>query len=85
MVLNNFLSVTDIYSLNYKRCPYGYNWLNNANGNWCRISWETGEKMWEEYWNCMGFIIAADRLLYIYNEKRGNVGQLNATHGKFDR
>jgi outer membrane protein assembly factor BamB len=63
---------------------YGANWLNNANGNWCCISWETGEKMWEEEWNCKGSIIAAEGKLYIYDEKRGNVGLVNATPEKFD-
>lgn len=63
---------------------YGANWLNNANGNWCCINWETGEKMWEEHWNCKGSIIAAEGKLYIYDEKRGNVGLLNATPEKFD-
>lgn len=63
---------------------YGANWLNNANGNWCCISWETGEKMWEEPWNCKGSIIAAEGMLYIYDEKRGNAGLVNATPEKFD-
>jgi outer membrane protein assembly factor BamB len=58
--------------------------LNNANGNWCCISWETGEKMWEEPWNCKGSIIAAEGMLYIYDEKRGNAGLVNATPEKFD-
>lgn len=48
---------------------YGSNWLNNANGNWCCLNWETGEKMWEEPWNCKGSIIAAEGKLYIYDEK----------------
>ncbi len=63
---------------------YGSNWLNNANGNWCCISWDTGEKMWEEPWNCKGSIIAAEDKLYVYDEKRGNIGLLNATPEKFD-
>jgi outer membrane protein assembly factor BamB len=63
---------------------YGSNWLNNGNGNWCCIGWQTGEKKWEEPWNCKGSIIAAEGLLYIYEEKRGNVGLLKATPEKFD-
>jgi outer membrane protein assembly factor BamB len=63
---------------------YGSNWLNNSNGNWCCIDWETGKKMWEESWNCKGSIISAEGKLYIYEEKRGNVGLLNATPEKFD-
>jgi outer membrane protein assembly factor BamB len=63
---------------------YGANWLHNGDGNWCCIDWETGEKMWEEHWNCKGSIISAEGMLYIYDEKRGNVGLLRATPEKFD-
>jgi len=63
---------------------YGSNWVNNSNGNWCCIEWETGKKMWEEHWKCKGSIIAADGMLYIYEEKKGNVGLLRASPDKFD-
>jgi outer membrane protein assembly factor BamB len=63
---------------------YGSNWLNNGNGNWCCIEWNTGKKMWEEPWNCKGSIISAEGMLYIYDEKRGNVGLLKANPEKFD-
>ncbi len=63
---------------------YGSNWLNNSTGNWCCIEWNTGKKLWEEKWNCKGSIIAADGMLYIYDEKKGNVGLLKATPEKFD-
>ena len=63
---------------------YGANWLNNANGNWCCIDWNTGKKMWEEHWNCKGSIIAAEGMLYIYDEKNGNVGLVRANPEKFD-
>lgn len=63
---------------------YGANWLNNANGNWCCIDWNTGEKMWEEAWNCKGSIISAEGMLYIYDEKKGNVGLLKANPEKFE-
>ncbi len=63
---------------------YGSNWLNNSNGNWCCIDWKTGKKMWEQHWNCKGSIISAGGMLYIYEEKNGNVGLLRATPEKFD-
>ncbi len=63
---------------------YGSNWLNNANGNWCCIDWKTGKKMWEEAWNCKGSIISAEGMLYIFDEKKGNVGLLKANPEKFD-
>ncbi len=63
---------------------YGSNWINNNTGNWCCIDWKTGKKMWEQTWNCKGSVIAADGMLYIYDERQGNVGLLKATPGKFD-
>ena len=63
---------------------YGSNWLNNNNGNWCCIDWKTGKKMWEEPWNCKGSIISAEGMLYIYDERNGNVGLLKANPEKFD-
>ena len=63
---------------------YGSNWINNADGNWCCIEWNTGKKIWEEHWNCKGSIISAEGMLYIYEEKRGNVGLLRVNPEKFD-
>lgn len=63
---------------------YGSNWLNNGNGNWCCIDWNTGAKKWEQSWYCKGSIIAAEGMLYLYDEKKGNVGLVKATPEKFD-
>ena len=63
---------------------YGSNWLNNSDGSWCCIDWNTGQKKYEEHWKCKGSIIANDGLLYIYDEKSGFVGLLNANPKKFD-
>ncbi len=53
---------------------YGSNWLSNNNGNWVCLNWETGETVYEETWNSKGDMVYADGLLYVYDEKRGNVG-----------
>jgi len=53
---------------------YGSNWVNNGNGNWVCQEWETGKVMYEEEWHNKGSIIFADELLYIFEEKQGNVG-----------
>jgi len=53
---------------------YGSNWINNGNGNWVCQEWETGKVMYEEKWHNKGSVIWADSLLYIYEEKQGNVG-----------
>jgi outer membrane protein assembly factor BamB len=63
---------------------YGSNWLNNGDGNWCCLEWNTGKKMWEDHWNCKGSIISAEGMLYIFDEKNGNVGLLRVSPEKFD-
>jgi outer membrane protein assembly factor BamB len=63
---------------------YGSNWINNGDGNWCCINWNTGRKMWEDHWHCKGSIISAEGLLYIYDERQGNVGLLRVNPEKFD-
>ena len=52
---------------------YGANWQNNSRGRWVCINWETGKVNWETKWINKGSIITADGLLYLYEEKSGNV------------
>jgi len=52
---------------------YGSNWGNNANGNWASVNWKTGGTNWENEWENKGSVIYADGMLYLYEEKRGNV------------
>ncbi len=63
---------------------YGSNWLNNSKGNWVCIEWKTGKKTYEQEWNTKGPIVAADGLLYCYEERTGNVALVNPNPEKFD-
>lgn len=63
---------------------YGSNWINNGNGNWVCLDWNTGELKWEQKWNNKGPVIFADGMLYIIDEKNGNVGLLRPDPSKFD-
>lgn len=66
---------------------YGSNWINNSQGNWCAIDWDTGEKRYEEAWTGgmgKGSIITADGMLYCYDERRGGVALVRPSHEKFD-
>ncbi len=63
---------------------YGSNWLSNGKGKWVCMNWETGEINWVQDWENKGSIISADGKLYLYEEKRGNVGLLNPNPYKFD-
>lgn len=63
---------------------YGSNWIDNSRGNWCSIDWKTGKSGYDHKWQTKGSIIASDGMLYIYDEKNGNVGLLNTDPAKFD-
>ena len=66
---------------------FGSNWINNNDGNWCCVDWETGETNYETKWSGgagKGSIISADNKLFIYDERRGNVGLVNPPPEKFD-
>jgi outer membrane protein assembly factor BamB len=63
---------------------YGSTWIHNADGNWACIDWETGEDKWEAEMNNKGSIIAADGMLYCYDEKRGQLALVKPTPEKFD-
>jgi hypothetical protein len=58
----------------YKGYLYGSTWINNSQGNWACLDWESGDIMYEKKWNNKGSIIAADDKFFIYEEKRGMVG-----------
>lgn len=62
---------------------YGSNWINNGTGNWVCLDWKTGKAKYETKWNNKGQIIAAEGMLYCYDEKRGNLGLVRATPAGF--
>ncbi|MDX2431486.1 MAG: PQQ-binding-like beta-propeller repeat protein [Bacteroides sp.] len=53
---------------------YGSYWISNGSGNWACLNWNSGELMYDEKWTSKGAMVYADGLLYVYEEKRGNVG-----------
>ncbi len=65
---------------------YGSNWLSNAKGNWVAVDWNTGETKYETTWEGKGkgAIIAADNMLYCFDEKKGYVGLVKANPEKFE-
>ena len=66
---------------------YGSNWINNNQGNWCAIDWNTGAVGYETAWaggKGKGSIIAADGMLYCYDERRGAVALVRPNPAKFD-
>ncbi len=53
---------------------YGSNFTGRNTGNWVCMKWDNGEIMYETDWNCKGPIISADGMLYLIDERKGNVG-----------
>jgi len=62
---------------------YGANWLNNGMGNWTCLEWDSGKVMYEEKWENKGSIISAEGMLYCLDEKRGNIGLVEAKPEEF--
>lgn len=63
---------------------YASNWINNGKGNWVCMDWNTGDIKWETEWENKGSVIYADGLLYLYEEKRGNVALVRPNPEKLD-
>ncbi len=52
---------------------YGANWIDNSKGNWASIRWVDGKTNWETEWHTKGSVVYADGMLYLYEERSGNV------------
>lgn len=66
---------------------YGSNWINNNQGNWVAVDWNTGATKYESAWTggkSKGSIVTADGMLYCYDERRGFVGLVRPDPTKFD-
>jgi outer membrane protein assembly factor BamB len=63
---------------------YGSNWISNGKGNWVCLDWNTGAVKWEQTWNNKGPVILADGMLYIIDEKNGNIALVKADPARFN-
>ena len=63
---------------------YGSNWQNNSRGQWVSVNWESGATNWEVDWNNKGSVIFSDGMLYMYEEKGGNVALATPSAQKLD-
>lgn len=66
---------------------FGSNWINNNQGNWVAVDWKTGKTIYDNPWSGgkgKGSIVAADNMLYCYDERRGTVGLVKPNAEKFD-
>lgn len=66
---------------------YGSNWINNGQGDWVAVDWNTGATRYNTRWEggkSKGVVITADGMLYCYDERRGAMALVNANPEKFD-
>lgn len=63
---------------------FGSNWINNTNGNWMCVDWNTGKTRYETKWINKGPIISADGMLFCQEEKTGNIALVRPNPAKFD-
>lgn len=63
---------------------YGANWINNGQGNWVCLEWNSGKTMYETKWRNKGSIISADGMLYCYEEEGGNLALVKASPEGFN-
>jgi outer membrane protein assembly factor BamB len=57
---------------------------NNSKGRWVCVDWSTGKTMWITEWFNKGSVISDEGLLYIYEEKNGNVALVRPNPEKLD-
>jgi outer membrane protein assembly factor BamB len=63
---------------------YGSTHDNNSFGRWVCVDWTTGKTMWATEWKNKGSVIAADGLLYLYEEKTANIALVRPSPEKLD-
>jgi hypothetical protein len=56
----------------------------NSKGRWICVDWTTGKTMWITNWYNKGSVISAEGLLYIYEEKSGNLALVRPNSEKLD-
>lgn len=55
---------------------YGSNYETSSYGKWVCVDWRTGSTVWKTDWYNKGSLIAADGMLFLYEEKNGHAGLL---------
>ncbi len=63
---------------------YGSTHTNKPVDSWTCVDWTTGKTLWTEKWISRGSMISADGMLYLYEEKSGNVALVNPNPAKLD-
>ena len=56
----------------------------NSKGRWICVDWTTGKTMWITDWKNKGSVISAEGLLYLFEEKNGNLALVKPDSEKLD-
>lgn len=63
---------------------YGANHQSKPVDTWVCVDWTTGKTLWTSKWNTRGSIIAADGMLYLFEERSGTVALAKPNNTKLD-
>jgi outer membrane protein assembly factor BamB len=63
---------------------YGSNHMSKPVDEWICVDWNTGKTLWTSKWYSRGSIIAADGMLYLYEERSGHVALAKPDSSKLD-
>lgn len=63
---------------------YGSNFTGRKTGKWVCMNWKSGEIVWLHEFETKGPIVSADGMLYLYDERRGNIALVKPSPKKFD-
>jgi outer membrane protein assembly factor BamB len=63
---------------------YGANHQSNPADAWTCVDWTTGKTLWTSKWNSRGSIVSADGMLYLFEERSGNVALVKPDNTKLD-
>jgi outer membrane protein assembly factor BamB len=63
---------------------FGSTWQSHSFGKWLCLDWKTGKTEWINDWYNRGSIIAADGMIFIYEEKSGHIGLVKPDKEKLD-
>jgi outer membrane protein assembly factor BamB len=56
----------------------------DSKGRWICVDWTTGKTLWITDWKNKGTIISANGMIYIMEDKNGNIGLVNPSSDKLD-
>ena len=63
---------------------YGSTHTSKPVDMWTCVDWTTGKTLWSEKWYSRGSMIAADGMLYLYEEKSGHVALVKPNPAKLE-